>query len=259
MKNTLLLILLLVPFLAISQEIIPEMVTDRPDQTESPSVVPLKHLQIETGFVIASDETDFAKNKFLALNTTLLRYGLSKNFELRLGMEYLQEKSDLKANDSTNTIDGFSPLHLGFKIKINEENGIIPEIAFLGGFNLPFTAKTEFKPTNVGANMRFAFNHTLSDRFSVGYNLGARWDGEQASPSYFYSLVLGIGLTEKLGLYVESYGLINSNTIPENMLDAGFTYSVRNNLQLDISGGIGINEDAVDNFISAGLCWRIPH
>jgi hypothetical protein len=259
MKNTLLLILLLLPILAISQEIIPDMVTDRPDQTESSSVVPLKYLQIETGFVMTSNETDFAKNKFFALNTTLLRYGLSRNFELRLGLEYLQEKHEFKSHDSTNTNNGFGPLHLGFKIKINEENGIIPEIAFLGGFNLPFTANTEFKPTNVGANMRFAFNHTLSDRFSIGYNLGARWDGEQASPSYFYSLVLGIGITEKLGMFVESYGLLNSNTFPENMLDAGFTYSIRNNLQVDISGGIGINEDAIDNFISAGLSWRLPH
>ncbi len=72
-------------------------------------------------------------------------------------------------------------------------------------------------------------------------------------------MVLGIGLTEKLGMYVESYGLINSNTFPENMLDAGFTYSIRNNLQVDVSGGIGISEDAIDNFISAGLSWRLPH
>ncbi len=36
---------------AIGQEEKPELVTDRPDQTEAPSIVPRGGLQVETGFV----------------------------------------------------------------------------------------------------------------------------------------------------------------------------------------------------------------
>ena len=59
MKRVLLLLLALVSILGIAQEETPELITDRPDQTESSSVVPLGALQIETGFTMESDETDY--------------------------------------------------------------------------------------------------------------------------------------------------------------------------------------------------------
>ena len=165
----------------------------------------------------------------------------------------------MKNEDITDKISGFSPLYTGFKVNIAEESGWKPEIAFLGGIALPFTAKKDYKPSNVAADMRFAFTHTLSDRFSLGYNLGAEWDGDSAGPLYFYSLALGMGLTENLSIFAESYGLLNPKGEPENMLDAGFTYLLLDNLQVDLSGGIGLNENAMDNFISVGLTLRIPN
>lgn len=244
---------------AIAQNEVPELITDRPDQTESSAVVPHKSLQIETGFVMENNETDFIEQKSFAYNTTLLRYGLLENFELRLGMEYLGEKVSIKNTDTTNTISGFSPIYAGFKIKIAEEDGWKPEIAFLGGLVLPFTADKDFRPDYSAANIRFSFAHTLSDKLSIGYNLGAEWDGETAVPGYFYSLALGIGLTAKLGMFVEGYGLIPEEGDSENLFDAGFTYLLFPNFQLDLSGGIGLNEDAVDNFLSFGLTYRLPN
>lgn len=107
--------------------------------------------------------------------------------------------------------------------------------------------------------MRFSFAHTLSDRFSLGYNLGVEWNGESAVPSYFYSIALGSGITDKLGMFIESYGLILKESEGEHLLDMGFTYLMLPNLQLDISGGIGLNDESIDNFISAGLSLRLPN
>lgn len=156
-----------------AQDEVSELITDRPDQTELSSVVPHKSLQIETGFVLENDETDLIKQKSFAYNTTLLRYGLLENFELRLGMEYLGEEVFIKNTDTTNTFSGLSPINTGLKVKIADEDGWKPEIAFLGGLVLPFTANEDFKPEYTAQNIRFSFAHTLSDRFSIGYNLGA--------------------------------------------------------------------------------------
>ncbi|MFW5756057.1 MAG: transporter, partial [Tangfeifania sp.] len=108
------------------------------------------------------------------------------------------------------------------------------------------------------ADMRLAFAHTLTETFSLSYNLGAEWNGESAIPGYFYSVAAGIGITKSVGMFVESYGLIPETGQPEHLLDAGFTLLLLANLQLDISGGIGLNEHAADHFISFGLSYRLP-
>ncbi len=248
----------LLPQLIIGQDTKPDLVTDRPDQTESSSTVPLKSFQIETGFIMEMNKSAFFNKTSYAYNTTLLRYGLLENLELRLGVEFLGDKITNKLYDETYSLSGFSPLYTGFKLKITEEDGLRPEIAFLGGLVLPFTAGNEYKPDYSAANIRFAFSHTLSERLSIGYNLGAEWDGETAIPGYFYSLVTGIGISDKLGGFIESYGLIRENGYNEHMLDAGLTYLVMRNFQLDISGGIGINKNATDSFISFGFSYRLP-
>lgn len=257
--NRILLFPLLFLSLFATAQTTPELITDRPDQTESSSVVPHKFLQIETGFLLENKSSDLFKHKSYAYNSTLLRYGLLQNFELRLGVDYLSDRFEMKNQDITNKISGFGPLYTGFKVNIAEEDGWKPEIAFLGGVALPFTAKKAYKPSHVSADMRFAFTHTLSERLSLGYNLGAEWGDESAGPLYFYSLALGIELTDNLGIFAESYGRLNPEGEPENMVDAGFTYLILQNFQVDLSGGIGLNDNAIDNFISLGLTLRIPN
>ncbi|MBN2812611.1 MAG: transporter [Bacteroidales bacterium] len=258
MRNLLILVLLTFSFIVKAQDEIPELITDRPDQTESSAVVPHKSLQIETGFVMENNETDLTKQKLFAYNTSLLRYGLFDNLELRLGLAYLGEKVSIKNTDTTNTFSGLSPIYTGFKVKIANEDGWKPEIALLCGMVLPFTAHDDFKPEYSAANIRLAFSHTLSDKFSIGYNLGAEWDGETAVPGYFYAVALGIGLTDKIGMFLEGFGLLPEDGDSEQLFDAGFTYLVLPNFQLDVSGGIGFNDNATDNFLSFGLAYRLP-
>jgi len=257
MRRTCLFILLFVNVTARAQNEPPELITDRPDQTESAATVPHRSLQIETGFVMAKDETDQFKNWAFAYNTTLLRYGLLENFELRLGSEYLGEKMKYKQTDVTTSSSGLGPLYTGFKVKIHEEEGWKPEVALLGGLLLPFTASEDFKPEHTGGGLRFAFSHTLSDRLSLGYNLGAEWFGETAIPTYFYSVSLGAGISDGLGVFIESFGLIPEEGEAGHMLDAGLTFLLLPNFQLDASGGFGIH-NSIDHFISLGLTYRFP-
>jgi len=252
MKKQLLLITsIFFSFLASAQDNPPELITDRPDQTESSAIIPLRLLQIETGFVMEQITSGNITMNSYAYNTTLLRYGLLKNFELRLGLEFL-------GSNTPDSPSGLGPLHTGFKAKIMNENGWKPEMAILAGVNLPFTANDYYAPENTAAGFRFAFSHTLSEKLSLGYNLGAEWDGTSASPGFFYSLALGISLTERLGMFAESFGIIPESGVAEHMLDAGVTFLVLSNLQFDVSGGVGLNEVSRDHFVSFGLSYRLP-
>lgn len=241
-----------------AQDTKPVLITDRPDQTESSATVPFRSFQIETGFVMENKDNGDYSFKTFAYNTTLLRYGLLENMELRLGFEYLGDQIKDKLTDNQETYSGFSPLYAGFKIKVAEEKGLIPEIAFLGAMILPFTASVAYKPSYPAPNMRFAFSHTITNRVSIGYNLGAEWDGDSAVPAYFYSIAMGVGITDNLGAFIESYGLLPEENGEEHLLDMGFTYLIAPNVQLDLSGGIGLNQETIDNFISAGITIRLP-
>ena len=262
MRNYILLILFVFfSQITLSQnekEEVPDIITDRPDQTESAAIVPFNMLQVETGFIYEGDETEMAEFTNTTYNTTLLRYGLFKSTELRVGMEYLDETVKLKPSGPESSANGFSPLYTGLKVKITEEKGWVPEMAILGSLTWPAAADQELKPAYVAPAMRLAFAHTLSDKLSLGYNLGTEWDGETPVASYFYSVVLGIGITSSIGAFVETYGSMYENSKHQHKADAGITWLVHKNFQLDLSGGIGLSEISPDYFISFGLSYRIP-
>jgi hypothetical protein len=255
MKNAFTVFFVFLSLVALSQKPVPDLITDRPDQTESSSLVPLHAFQIETGFVMENKYIGNYTHKYFAYNTTLLRYGISNNLELRLGFEFLGEDFDILYENS-NKVSGFGPLYTGFKIKILEEQAVGPEIAFLGSLTLPTIADPVFKPDYIAAGMRVAVAHNLSERCSFGYNLGLEWDGNSAAPATFYSAAFGFVIAEKLAMFAESYGLIYQFDEAEHLLDTGFTYLISPNFQLDVSAGMGINDLAIDNFISFGFTYR---
>jgi hypothetical protein len=257
-KYALLLLLLFAGNFVLAQEEVPDIITDRPDQTESTAIVPLNMLQIETGFVSEQDETKIAEISGTTYNGTLLRYGLFKRAELRVGMDYLKESVRMKRTGQTMESSGFSPLYTGLKVKMTEGKGLLPDMALLGSLTWPGAASDDLQTPYMAPALRLVFAHILSETLSLGYNLGAEWNGISPAVSYYYSLALGMGLTEKIGAFLESYGSVYKKAKPEHKADAGFTWLLRENLQLDVSGGIGLSKIAPDHFVSFGLSWRIP-
>lgn len=258
LKHSVLLAALMLSTAVRSQDKIPELITDRPDQTESAVVVPVRSLQIETGFLMQNNETDLTVERLFSYNTTLLRYGLLHRLELRLGLDLLSERVEIKNTDIKDLTTGTGPLLIQFKYQIAEERGWIPDIAFIGGASLPFMANKFFRMPRSAPAFRFALSHSLSGRLALGSNLGAEWDGESSSPGFYYSVVLNIKGTEKTGLFTEFYGLVREPGSRTHLFNAGLTYLVHQNLQFDLSGGAGLNETALDTFVSFGLSYRIP-
>ena len=258
MKTKLVLFFLVATVLAKAQDTPSELVTDRPDQSESAKVVPLKALQIETGLILETYDAEYITIKNTTYNTTLLRYGLLEDFELRLGLSYVSQERTYTNGIDKVTSSGMSPLHTGFKVELFEEKGWLPQLAFLGSLLVPATAAEAFKPDYLAPGMRFAFAHTLTDQLSLGYNLGAEWDGDSAAPYYFYSLVVGIGVGDHMALFLETYGYKPDGEQIQPLVDAGLTFLLRNNLQFDISGGLGLKDNVPDNFLSVGLTYRMP-
>lgn len=233
----------------------PEIVTDRPDQTEAPVLVPKGALQVETGFIFEKDRDHDVEQKNFTFNTTLVKFGVNEYFELRLISEFLGEQAKV-AENPTSKINGFSPLAVGVKIKLNDEKGFWPQAAFIGHLNLK-SGSEEFAPNYTAADFRFTFAHTLSDKFSLSYNLGAEWDGETPECAFLYTLSLGYVITPKIGFFIEGYSFFPEDSKADNRVDAGFTYKFSPVVQWDISGGVGLSRNAPDSFLSTGISFRL--
>lgn len=232
------------------------LVTDRPDATEASSTVGKGILQIETGGFYESFEDNSIKSENYVYNTTLLRYGILDNLELRVGWNFTESVTKVNGNKLDNVMSGFSPLLLGVKIDIAEENGCMPEIALIGHVFPLFTSAKDFRPETTAIDFRFSLSHTLSEKSSLGYNIGAQWGDDSSEAAAIYTVAYGYSFTDKFGAYAELYGDMPEDNKANHYWDAGFTYLVSNNLQLDTYFGTSIT-DGQDILIGLGASFRI--
>lgn len=258
-KNTLgfILGLLSVSIFAQDEQTLDALITDRPDATESPTAMPKGFLQVETGAFYEAFEDNNIKSENYTYNTTLVRYGLLKNLELRLGWDFVEGITKVNGTTLDDVTSGFNPLLFGFKTTIAQENGCMPEIGFLGHLYLPFTASNDYKPETTGVDFRFSFAHTLSEKSSIAYNLGAAWRDDSPEAAYLYTVAYGYSITDKIGAYGELYGDFPENSKANHLWDAGLTYLLSNNVQLDATIGSSITKGQ-DILISAGVSFRLP-
>lgn len=242
----LLISMLLVSSVAFSQDL-PSIQTDRPDQTECPFIVPKNYFQFENGF---SYEKTKAKFTEIVAPTILTRFGINDHFELRLITEYVIDKFNSEKTS------GLNPVLIGFKARLFEEKGVIPLTSVIAHLSIPKAASKNFTAPFYAPEFRFTMQHTLSDKQSLSYNIGAEWDGETAEPTFIYTLTTGYSITEKIGGYIELYGFVPQIEKPDHRFDAGLTYLLNPNHQLDISSGLGLSKTSPKYYFSLGYSFR---
>lgn len=231
------------------------LITDRPDATEAPTVVPQGSLQVETGAFTTSFEDNGIAERVLGYNTTLLRYGILDNLELRVGWNYEEIRTEFNGREIA-VVSGFSPLLFGAKVAIVEEKGWKPEIGLIGHLFLPFAAGADFKPEFTSADFRFAFNHTLSKKSGIAYNIGGQYGGDSPELAYIYTFAYGYAITERLGAYLELYGDVPEDSSANHFWDTGLTYAIAPLVQIDATIGQSITEGQ-DLLLSVGVSFRI--
>ena len=247
MKTKILILLLFFANSIIAQQLEP-IEADRPDQTETPSIVPTGMFQVESGFTFEKNTKNSYSN---ALPSTLWKYGVNKIIELRLITEFIYEEIE------NEKFSGLNPILLGFKINILKEKGIVPKTSFIGHIALPKLASSKYKADYIAPEFRFTMQHTLSKKISLGYNLGAEWDGFSTKPTFIYTLTSGYKISNKLGFYAEVFGYAPQNQIAYHNIDGGFTYLINNNFMVDLSSGFGITKNAPKHYFAIGFSFRI--
>lgn len=237
---------------------IPDLVSDRPDQTESSDTVAPGYVQFELGWTRSRDDEDDATLD--AFPETLVRVGVTNRLELRFGFDgHLWEEADGDGRE-----DGTGDLGISLKWRLCEEAGRRPQTAVLAGTSIP-AGEAPFSSERFDPSIRLACSHTLNETLSLGYNVAGLWATEEdaagdrdTTASVAYSAVLGIALSDRLGTFVEFFGDRPTGAgKPAHSLDTGLTCLIAANVQIDIVGGVGLSDAADDWFVGAGLVWRV--
>ena len=225
-----------------------EFTADRPGASTGPATVAHKVVQLEQGVQYDGD----GGAGVFTFSNTLLRYGLFEGMELRLGGDgfVYQPEGALQFSPA------FSGLSLGTKIKCFEGEGVIPAVSVLADFSIPRTASSGFGVENLAPSLYLLFENPVNDRLSIGYNIGAEWDGAQPAPTTFAALCFGFNATERLGCFVESYNYF-SKFGNVYAVDFGLNYMLAERVQLDFAANLDLCNPAQAWAVSFGVAWQI--
>jgi outer membrane putative beta-barrel porin/alpha-amylase len=204
-----LLLVLAFAFAARAQNVINP---DRPGIADGSAVVPHGWFQIEIG---AERDDDVWSSP------TLLRYGVTDSFELRV---------------ETNGYDdgSLAPVSIGFK----KHFASTPSLGVIGRW---------FVDDSSG-DLRLAADMELSDKWSINPNIGVAYEDD--STSGLAAMTLQYNINDKVNVFVD--GALQ--TPGQVIVDGGVAWILGTRTQLDFSAGWGAHgSDVPDRFWSAGI------
>jgi len=246
---------------ATTSQNLPEMVTDRPDFTESASVVPRGRLQLEAGYTFYRDEDA----DLLAAHSypeALARIGiLEDRLEVRVGQSVLTTRSAGGANGDPAPETGLTDLYLGAKVRLAGQRGARPEWALILQSTLP-TGSRGLRGDRVvpGVNCVYAWE-VVPEFLSIAASTQANVPSDESDEAFVVwtqSVSIGYSLTDRVGAFTEWFGSASTGRqggrTTANAVDGGFTVRASPRVQWDIRAGIGIGGGGV--FAGTGLAVR---
>ena len=244
------------------------LITDRPDFTESTDAVPAGHFQLEAGYTFTYDREHKDRVSDHTAPEFLLRIGVIDDVELRLGWQgyswtenqFVTRTRAGRRVTGEDWTDGAHDLSIGFKLKLLEQEGLVPHFGILASMNIPMGSDV-VSPGDVEPGAILLWAYDLTDGVALAGNVGfaSLTGGGERFFQTSASISLAVALTERLGGYVEYYGLYPNaeDTDAAHTLNAGLTFLINNNFQIDWRIGGGLNEEADDFFTGVGFAWRI--
>lgn len=251
--------------------------TGRPGQSINPYTVGKGMLQLQQGYVFGKTDLELDYNRATIGDLTdgnastfenVIRYGISENVEINAAVNYQWFSQVFQPSRFLDTVyngNNLSAADIGARVHLTDNKGLLPDMAVQARLGMAQSMNGDnFQIQNV--QITGAFFWQIKERHGVTVNLiPIIAVNEDATSQINYTLAYGLSITDKFGFFIENYGALYIDLVASNQFDtyfdAGFSYLVNNDVQLDVLGGYGTNW--VDNgqldsyFVSAGVSWRI--
>lgn len=219
---------------------LPDIITDRPDFTESPTTVPVGRVQIEAG---ATQEWG-RDSDVIAGPEALIRWSPLSRFELRLTLpDYIDAGS----------ASGFGDISVGAKAAFGTLGGW--QVAGLAGLSLP-TGENEVSSGEVVPEVLLTAGRDLSTSWSLGAQVSATLVNAANDVELGATLVMGTSLTERIGTFLEAAVSGPVGEPVAALLHHGYTLSLGSQMQADLHAGVGLTDTAPKFLLGAGWSTR---
>ena len=236
--------------------------SDRPDFTDSSTTVGFRRLQIESGYTfthaIAGDPTHDAHD----LPELLVRYGVAERLELRVAWDegmvfdrYLDRHSGRVVTEN-----GSTDVDFGFKYALSKQDKWRPQSAIIVSLSAPVGAPG-LSSQQVDPFVNYLYSWDLTKKLSLNCSTGGLWTAESGDhfSRFSQSASVEYELTKKLHVFNEWFAFFRcdaSDNRPQHYYDAGLTYLLTPNFQLDWRAGLGLNDASDGFFTGCGLTIR---
>jgi len=239
----------------------PPFTTDRPSQSDASTLVPRGYIQSEIGYTFTRDDSAGTTTKSDSAPNLLLRFGLLDELELRFGWNGYFHNNPNPGTIQKGSGDG----QISAKWYLWTESERVPETTLLVGTTLPF-GRGNISSGRSDLFFRFLITQSLPNGFSFSSNLGITWNthssgtaGRDTAADFIYTALLSYAVTPDMDGFVEFFGSVPLEEQEDRHgFDAGIAWRILPTVQIDLFGGVGLNDAAVDAFVSAGLSFRLP-
>lgn len=197
---------------------------DRPGIADSSTTVGRGTFQAELGV----ERDDMPDRSRVTTTPLLLRYGLSKNLELRVETDGRESATIDGAHEG-----GYAPVAAGVKWHFADA----PSLGIIGSI-APKSGSGVFRSERIADELRLAADINLGEKWSLNPNVGVSHEETTGATA---ALTVQYNLSDRFNVFVDGgyeHPQERGGTYSLN-LDAGTAYIVGRNTQLDFSLGWG--------------------
>ncbi len=247
------------------RDLMREMSTDRPDQTESPNTVDAGHFQLEMDLVSAVFDRDRSGGgdvRTTGVGTSVnLKAGLLNNVDIQFVFEpAVYTRAEDRVESTVDEALGFGDLQTRLKINVWGNDGGSTAFAVMPFLKWPLAdsslrnGETEGGVIFIlGYELPLGWSSAVMTEFDFVSDDAGGYDAEFVNSITFSHEIIG-----NLGGYVEFFTVTSNAPGSEwvGQADVGFTYSPIENVQLDWGCNFGVTRSAPDFNPFVGLSYR---
>ncbi len=238
-----------------------ELSTDRPDTTESPHSVDAGHYQIEWEAISYGTDRDEGVRTNVLTSSINLKAGLSDNVDIQFVLEP-HTRVTTKSAGEKDTESGMNDTEI--RLKVNLWGNDAGETAFA---LMPFVrlathddAFGEDGKTESGliAPLGFSLPGGWDSAVMLEIDRVRNEDNDGYITEFLQSITFAHDIGETLGGFLEFVHdkRNESGAESESYFNAGLTYAIGSNMQLDTGFNLGLSDAAEDSRVFVGFSYR---
>jgi hypothetical protein len=243
-------------FNPVPPELLRELSTDRPDQTESANTVDAGHWQLEMDLANYTYDRDRlgggdVESHDLSLASLNLKLGLTNQVDVQLMIDpQVRSRAKDRATGTTAKASGFGDVTTRVKVNFWGNDGGPTALAVMPFVKWPLSSSAVRNGETEGGII-LIYGYALPGGWSSSVMTEVDWVSDGAGghdTEWLNSITFARDITERLGGYVEF--VVVTGDAPgfrwQGQFDAGLTYALSDNTQLDLGCNFGLTTSAPD-------------